>query len=367
MEFEEAICVFSSFGIEINDSRDLAKAYRRIALSIHPDKQQSECDIDMVTLNQAWKTLKRDPASAAARLSNKGRKDPYSDHPLHWSHLPSLEPLKELLASTFHLVEKETLSTLDNVIFPEKSHRSREMYFAKESLLVVPHPSGSLCVQDISDAMERGKAVCTRYLIRSPFDTGNADIWNFLFSIGEKETDQRDIKLSELWAWLESLEFEKNRFESYNTIKFDYNDSNIEVCKSDVKAANVFSPYKLDKLKPLKKVPEKPTRSHLIKALANGQYRNLKVVMRLSDDYAFDSASDFGRGMIGNPFSLVEDMVEHGGTRVYSRGRKDGVVEWSFGNHSNDHKSVEFVLGNDFPKESLVDEYEQLTETKKIA
>jgi|TARA_R100001509_G_scaffold114859_1_gene69891 hypothetical protein len=71
--------------------------------------------------------------------------------------------------------------------------------------------------------------------------------------------------------------------------------------------------------------------------------------------------------MIGNPFSLVEDMVERGGARVYSRGRKDDVVEWSFGNHSNDHKSVEIVLGNDFPKESLVDEYEQLTETKKIA
>ena len=264
-------------------------------------------------------------------------------------------------------MEKETLSTLDNVIFPEKSHRSREMYFLKESLLVVPFPSGGLSVQDISNAMERGKAVCTRYLIRLPFDTGNADIWNFLFSIGEKETGQRDIKLSELWDWLESLAFEKNRFESYNTITFDYNDSKIEVCKSDLKASNVFSPYKLDKLKPLKKVPEKPTRSHLIKALANGQYRNLKVVSRLTDDYAFDAANDFGRGMIGNPFSLVEDMVERGGTRVYSRGRKDGVFEWSFGNHSNDHKSVEIVLGNDFPKESLVDEYEQLTQTKKIA
>ncbi|MBC8737329.1 hypothetical protein F6X40_10995 [Paraburkholderia sp. UCT31] len=71
----------------------------------------------------------------------------------------------------------------------------------------------------------------------------------------------------------------------------------------------VFSPFALKKLKPLDKVPAKMTLAFVKRALANGQYANLRCNYVLTDDYAWDAAVNFRKGAI-DALPMLERIIE---------------------------------------------------------
>lgn len=76
-------------------------------------------------------------------------------------------------------------------------------------------------------------------------------------------------------------------------------------------ATRTFSPFDLDRLKPLKApLTGKWTLAHARRALANGQYENLRCNGHYTDDYADDAARDFCRGEIKAPLEFLRKLVE---------------------------------------------------------
>lgn len=83
----------------------------------------------------------------------------------------------------------------------------------------------------------------------------------------------------------------------------------VKIHHSPKDSKRVWTPFAPERIKPLKEMPKKWTIPHVVRALHNGQYSNLKCTGRYTDDYAFDAAMKFQVGELdGGPFAkrLIE-------------------------------------------------------------
>jgi hypothetical protein len=110
----------------------------------------------------------------------------------------------------------------------------------------------------------------------------------------------------------------------------DFNDGDsvelrdVHVYCTEYKGIQVFSPFNLKYMKPLTEIPKKWTVKHALRALLNGQYTEFNKTLRLSDDYAYDSASNFGKGVIKDVTMFCSDIIANkGGWRVTE---ENGIV-----------------------------------------
>lgn len=79
---------------------------------------------------------------------------------------------------------------------------------------------------------------------------------------------------------------------------------------SEVPAMRVFSPFALNRVNPLKAKPAKWTIPHVLRALFNGQFEDLKCNGVYSDDYAFDNAVNYQKGAIKNAIDFAQGILE---------------------------------------------------------
>ena len=376
MKLNDAIAVFKKANIQYESEADVKRAYRLLALQTHPDviditsSVNGSLDIDMVQLNKAWKVIKKQLNNALLLLANNPnakRTDPEFDMPLANSPMPTFTALERLLDETFSIVRSDEYTRLEHAIWPEEIGLSSldGLYLEKEQLYVRWHGRGQFIIQDISQALDRGKK-SVMYHIDAYMSDEPCEILNYLTDIGRQKFDDENPTIKDLWDYFEGKEFqEKAGFTGlplYESFEVNFNGTRITVGKRETETNGVFSPFRLHKLKRLDKTPKKPNKLHLIRALANGQYRNLRVVSHLTDDYAFDNANNFGRGLIPNPFPLVKKYIEDMSPRVYMGGTaSDGITEsptWNFGLHMNDSNELTFELNNDFPMETLISKLE---------
>lgn len=76
-------------------------------------------------------------------------------------------------------------------------------------------------------------------------------------------------------------------------------------------SSRTFSPFALDRLKPLKGIPSgKWTLRHVRQALANKQFESFRCTGRYSDDYAYDDQSNYGRGEIRDHIAFLRNLIE---------------------------------------------------------
>ncbi len=75
------------------------------------------------------------------------------------------------------------------------------------------------------------------------------------------------------------------------------------------KGVRVFSPFA--ELSRLPSPPSKWTVSHVIRALWNGQFKDLKCQGQYSDDYAGDAARNYGIGDIHDGRVFAQKLIEH--------------------------------------------------------
>lgn len=152
----------------------------------------------------------------------------------------------------------------------------------------------------LDNALATGKT-CAEYVVSTQGFRGHAvDIINmFTRLVGE-------FSIPAVKRHLMSLTFTADRYgnmsrnldeEGTMTVSLSYRDSN-----------RVFSPFSLERLKPLKEIPKKWNITTVKRALANNQFRNLRCNGRYSDDYAYDAAVNFHKGAIA-AMPLLEDLV----------------------------------------------------------
>jgi hypothetical protein len=114
---------------------------------------------------------------------------------------------------------------------------------------------------------------------------------------------------------------------SIQSLFADFNDDDfievrgVKVWCREYKGVQVFSPFNLKYMKPLTEVPKKWTVKHALRALLNGQFTEFNKTLRLTDDYAYDSAYNFGKGVIEDVAGFCADIVANkSGWWVYQEG-----------------------------------------------
>lgn len=327
--------------------RQIKKAYRRAAMASHPD-QGGDGTTDMVKVNLAMEALS---SLSGERLVNLyraqsnlvqmvWRKDDPQNCELYHSQLPSFKTRSELLAEAFKIRDGFTVNDLLNIGFGtwyvnDGEHRLKVQIW-----------HGCLAITDLTNAL-RHRQTCKQVVFSMPY--GDNNLTFKVMALAEQHKLQTLHQLLEFyWLWL--VETQDWKEGTCYRIDLDGDGKEPIDVRWETRAGNtVFSPWSLERLKPLTSKPKKWTYPHLVRALANGQFRQLYQSYRYTDDYAHDAAMNYGRQML-NPYGLVEDLVRN---KSSCRNLFDRGGEISFGNHMNDSKSLVFELSNRFPVVSL--------------
>jgi hypothetical protein len=109
----------------------------------------------------------------------------------------------------------------------------------------------------------------------------------------------------------------------------------------DEPAVRTYSPFAT--LKPLPGLPKKWTAAHVVKALLNGQFENLKCDGKYTDDYLFDLATNYSIGEhVDNGRRMIQRLVERPDGWHFFTYENGALVNMGVGTHE-DH-SFKFVL-----------------------
>ena len=120
----------------------------------------------------------------------------------------------------------------------------------------------------------------------------------------------------------------------------DSKDGTLEIYTGTEAGRRTFSPFALDRIKPLKAKPRKWTIPHVIRALINGQYEELKCNGVYTDDYAYDAAVNCRRGTISNALEFCRGIIKSPGGwwAMAQEGGRVSICCHSF--DSNEFKAV---------------------------
>lgn len=204
----------------------------------------------------------------------------------------------------------------------------RQVYVYQDQVRVSVWGGGNhraLSLTMLANAQKRGE-VCKRYTFDLDSETmqGMQALCHVVNAV--------DFDLSGLVSILESMDFSRGTVEVFG----------FKVRRSEEPAMRVFSPFHLDRLKPLASVPAKWTVRHVLRVLANGQFDQLSCRGKYTDDYAYDSEVGFRRGRIADPLSFIKNIIESpSGWKAYDKG--DGMVGISC--HTFDCNEVRVNLG----------------------
>lgn len=116
------------------------------------------------------------------------------------------------------------------------------------------------------------------------------------------------------------------------------------------RSSNKFNPYSLSGVKPYSKpLPKftgerddlratKLSRDDVAKMIMTGQVKSAEISRRLTDDYAFDAATNAGKGQVVNPIDILTgDLIGEGNKRTYVKFdvTKDGQIYVSVSPYMN--------------------------------
>lgn len=200
---------------------------------------------------------------------------------------------------THKIVDSTHLANPDNYFtFLNSGH---DLIFS-DLMLRVSRYSGSDTwrVTDLKDALSAGK-VCTTYGFYNNGVHANLIVTTWISS-------EFGCDMQNLFAWADDLGWTEGRY-GYPTHSITHNGETINISRTDTKAVRVFSPLSLDRIKPLKEAPKKWTVAHAMRALVNGQYKNLRCNGVYTDDYARDAAMNYREGEITNAVAFAERII----------------------------------------------------------
>jgi len=149
----------------------------------------------------------------------------------------------------------------------------------------------------IGNAYKRSE-ICYRYSFDSGYSTASRK--ESLFEL----INEIDFNLDHLIGLLVAADYkERNGFYETNLYGFT-------IQRSNRIAIQTFSPFCLERLKPLKELPKKWTMAHAKRLVVNGQFDDFRCDGKYSSDYARDAEENFSRGPITDPLEFIKDIIE---------------------------------------------------------
>lgn len=205
-------------------------------------------------------------------------------------------------------------------------------YYAKKENLKVHRFHGTIYITDVTDALRTGKT-CENYSMhfRCAYDNEAEAVSQFLVDF--------DYDYKNIFDYLGGLEWTQGKWGGYEGIVLvDTIGNEYTVYKGAEKAIRVFSPFNLKYLKPLKETPKKWTVRHVLRLIINGQYKDLNSNLKLTDDYAYDNAVNFGKGAIADGIDFAKSIIES--PSGWWVGNYEGEDKLSFNCHHFDYNSL---------------------------
>lgn len=314
----------------------LKKAYKVAALYQHPDRNGTTINqVTMSDLNSSWSIIKKSTKEQLQILLDgiNGFKAPIEEwevDPLRGAKVPSFESVDTMINDSFNIVD--SFSELSQ----SKFYISGDVYYVKDLNLsfefVTSFWSASILITDLSNALSSKN--CKQVLLKRE---GNEQHALSIF---------HDVK-----NWLGD----------FNSMDLELIQTKVDtIIKGELPGKYTFSPFHLDRLKPLDKLPKQwrgGNRQQLIRAIANGQY------MEFTEDFSFEMDGgmyDRGRSYIHNPMTFLKSAIINPSSEfrnIWGKGESLGSL--CFGPHSNESCSLIVVLENRFPLEDMKDEFDE--------
>ncbi|HHX8482073.1 TPA: hypothetical protein ACVO3A_003767 [Vibrio diabolicus] len=383
----------------------LKKMYKRAMFKLHPDRGGDKLGTQL--LNEAYATLRtivkpdESIATDSSVLEDQDSGWLYeknAGHPLHNSGLAATRTRDELVKEAFDI--RDDCNAPDICYWHSKDwhpNQQNGIFFKNDQMAMrLDHWLGQRDVMsliDITDGFLHRKFCGEMRIEVKQFGSGYSDNTRLLSNVLREWLQERGDRESgfhwcdfykEVRSEIERV-FNEGRedgqlFGCKFTIekvswlicqaKVEIGDSMIAIGIGNIPSKDVFNPFNLNVVKPLKSAPSRWKVSDLVKVLINGQFHSLKQDYYLTDDYAMDAALGFRTGYIDNP--ILEALSWHGETRrscfgLFSNALPNTeAIQVSFGKHSNDSSSFTLDLDNRYPSISLEDDVVQLEEILKI-
>jgi hypothetical protein len=186
---------------------------------------------------------------------------------------------------------------------------NQDEYYIKDLMISAQKSGRGYGVVELENALKTGAMVASYGIFAQGQGHEDLAVLDYLKGLGIGE----DIK--SLYEYLKDQDYQVGRWGGFDSIKIEYKDDRFEgdiyLNKSEEKGVRVYSPFTLERLKPLKEVPKKWNLKHAIRAIANGQFTDLRCKMYLTDDYAMDAAYDFRKGEIKAPHNFIKKIIEN--------------------------------------------------------
>lgn len=175
---------------------------------------------------------------------------------------------------------------------------NNEIFLQGPLLRYQPYRSTYL-IQDLSNAFKSGQS-CPAFSLQYPHE----DNWREL-------VQDVDGDMGELLARLMDQTADKGGI----ALPIAHG---ITVHRRSIPGVNTFSPFHLNRFKPLPAEPAKWTLAHMKRALANGQYEDLRCDGVYTDDYARDAERNYEVGPL-KAMELLRNLIESSsGWRTYA-------------------------------------------------
>lgn len=178
---------------------------------------------------------------------------------------------------------------------------------------------GNIYIRDLDKAYLTATSL-PRYSIDVVGGKENVALYHFMkTSFGEHASLSLLIKFLENCCW---------RIDPETGIEYcrvPIPDAFLECRRSHLQATRVFSPFNLDRLNPVKQLPAKITLNQVKRLLGNEQYCDLQCDLLLSDDFARDNETDYGRRAVDGLEFLHELMDDNVPWRVLPESTQDRI------------------------------------------
>jgi hypothetical protein len=187
---------------------------------------------------------------------------------------------------------------------PELFHTCGTLYF-EEPHLSYHHSACGIRITLLDNAFMAGTVVPS-YYIESRFNDVVA-AYNHLH-----HALNGDVTMAGIREYLQKLTSTKGRY-GFDPIEIS---NDVRIHMSEHEGIRTFSPFVVNRFKPLTEVPKKWTMAHCKRALANGQFLKLRCNGVYSDDYAFDDAVNYRRGPVDSLVMLEKVVSSPSGWRT---------------------------------------------------
>ena len=301
-----------------------------------------------------------------------------SEAPMSEDQAPSLIPFSELLGKKFKMVAGSppiTVGPKPNNYQPQYFEFDANAFIKQQ--FTISNSETAITISDITSGGLPGDDTIETVIFSIGSPVFNDNKMNICDLVQELFKPQyKSCSIASGWHWGKAFNFTFNilasakiidgvevcylcnhkftrprQYGSANPVPFSANVNGVtlNIQNQSAKALTFLNPYTLEsRFKPLNKAPSKWDRKMLVRALVNGQFKNLRCNYAYTNDFKNSEGVCESQAKAENPIQIIETWV----TKSRNKGTfAENNGEVRFSNSSKDSYQFDFVLNNRYPSD----------------